>query len=264
MFVVALVVFVASLVSLGVIWYSYYQGQQKYGEIAEYADVNESSAIDELSVDWEALAAANPDVVAWVYIPGTAINYPVVRGADNDYYLTHDFDGAAGWLANYGAIFMDYRNVPGWTDEAYFIFGHHMNDGSMFADIAAMRDQQRFDASRTVYLLSPQGNFKLRTFSLVRCGVFDPIVQANFSDAQERTAYVQDKNDRAIVSVDDTPAAAEIAKCFAFATCDNFEEGRYVLYAYIEDTTAAGLAGTIGIASEDGQATGFVDEVGEV
>ena len=276
-FIVALVVFVGSFVSLGVIWYSYYQGQQEYDDLAEYfsvADVDEAAEpdevelvedienLDKLVVDWEALSAANPDVVAWVYVPGTAINYPVVHGSDNDYYLTHDFNGAAGWLANYGTIFMDYRNEPGWTDEAYFIYGHHMNDGSMFADIAGMSDQGRFDASRTVFLLSPQGNYRLRSFSLVSCGSDETIVQARFPDEQDRIAYVQDKINRSIVNVGAIPAAADITKYFAFTTCDNYEDGRLVLYAYIEDTTVTDLVGTIGLDEQNGLASGSVNEVG--
>ena len=94
-FIIALIVLVGSLVALGVIGFSYFQGQQKYQNVSQLANVGEGTMLsdsagadvepDKLSVDWAALKAANPDTVAWVYIPGTSISYPVVQGTDNDY-----------------------------------------------------------------------------------------------------------------------------------------------------------------------------------
>lgn len=270
-FVIALIIFVASLVALGVIGFSYYQGQQKYQSVSQLANVGEGSVtpsnasadVDpgKLSVDWAALKAANPDTVAWIFIPGTSISYPVVQGTDNDYYLTHDFDGEAGWLANYGAIFMDYRNKPDWSDACYFIYGHHMNDGSMFAGIVGLVDQARFEECRTIYLLSPNGNFKLRTFSLVHCAPDAEIVKSQFDDETQKNEYVHQAISDSVVEVADCPSPESIDKIFAFATCDNESWGRYVLYAYVEDSTVSGLTGTIGLEESDGSTKGFEESL---
>lgn len=271
-FIVALIIFIASLVALGVIGYSYYQGQQKYGGVAESANVSDlestltgevsAAQIDEVvKVDWDALLAANPDTVAWVYMPGTAISYPVVKGQDNEHYLTYDFDGTAGWLANYGAIFMDYRNNPNWSDQLYFIYGHHMNDGSMFADVVKLEDQARFDACRTVYILSPKGNFRLKTFALIHVSEDAEIVKANFGDEAMMREYIQEMINNSLVSAQDLPDISEMKKLFALGTCDAASWGREILYAYVEDTSVEGLSGTIGINTTDGNATGFVEEL---
>ncbi len=263
-FVIALIVLIASLVALGVIAFSYFQGQWKYGKVADDSgfDPNDNAGVAELNVDWDALLAVNGDTVAWLYVPNTNINYPVVRGEDNEYYLTHDFDGTAGWLANYGSVFMDYRNNPDWSDELYFLYGHHMNDGSMFTDVAAMTDQARFDECRTVYVLSPKGNFKLRTFAMVHVAADDPLVQPGFATPEDMAAYVQDKVNRSVVEPGKLPDVSKIKKAFAFATCDNlYSDGRYVLYAYVEETSAEGLSGDLGITADDGQANGFVNDL---
>ena len=264
-FVVALLVLIGSLVALGLIWFSYWQGQSKYRDIANEsgldADDVEGGNLAELSVDWDSLLASNADTVAWVYVPNTDINYPVVQAGDNDYYLTHDFDGEAGWLANYGSVFMDYRNNPDWSDSVYFVYGHHMNDGSMFTDLAGLVDQARFDECRTVYLLTPHGNFKLRTFAMLHVPADDEVVQQNFSSAQDMAAYVQDKIDRSVVVAGGIPDAGDITKAFAFATCDNqYTDGRYILYAYVDLTTAEGLTGELGVSTADGEA-GFVNDL---
>ncbi|HAM14838.1 MAG TPA: SrtB family sortase [Eggerthellaceae bacterium] len=259
-FVIAMIVLVASLGALGVIAFSYLQGQQKYDAIAQTSDFNPTQLENGLSatVDWDALLAANPDTAAWLYIPNTVVNYPVVQGQDNDHYLYYDFDGNQGWLAEYGAIFLDYRNKRDFSDPVSFIYGHHMNDGSMFASIAQMADQARFDECRTQYVLSPGGNYRLRSFALVHCGADEPIVETTFASRKDMVAYIQDKMDRSMVAVGDAPPAESIRKVFALATCDNYSAGRYILFCYVEDTTASGLSGNIGLGTnEEGQTVGF-------
>lgn len=241
--VVAVLVLLASLLALGAILASYYFGQQKYDALTEHVYTDPGSSNDPLyaTVDWDALLSDNADTVGWVYIPNTDINYPVVRGKDNDYYLSHDFYGDEGWLANFGAVFMDYRDKPDWTDQAYFFYGHHMNDGSMFADIAAMADQEYFDNARTIYLYSPSGNFELRSYSLLHVDASDPLVQIMFPNADDMTEYIQNKMDRSIVNGGEMPDPQDITKSFAFSTCDNYSQGRYVLFTYIERTTVFNL-----------------------
>lgn len=246
-FVVAAVVFAVAVVVLAFFLYSYFQGEQRYDQLAEHANVDASAQQDNaftlasMSVDWDELKAINSDLVGWIYVPHTKINYPVVRAEDNSYYISHDFDGAEGALTQFGAIFMDTRNNPDLSDEGYFIYGHHMNDGSMFAPIAAMADQQKFDEARTVYFLTPRGNLKLRSFSLLSWSADDSLVKTNFETDQERTDYVQVQIDSSIVNPGSIPPAQDITKFFAFVTCNSATAGRYVLYAYVDESTIPGI-----------------------
>ena len=241
-FWVALVVFVLALAALGLIGFSYWQGQQTYNDIAEQgfnppSDI-EGTSLADLTVDWDALKAVNPDTVGWIYIPGTPVNYPVVHTTDNDKYLTRDFKGSEGWIATFGAIFLAAENKGDFTDANNIVYGHHLNDGSMFACIADFEDKAKFGEHRTAYLLTPQGNYRLTTVSLVHVAADDPLAQTSFADEDERVAYVQDKIDRSVVKPADIPQAADMAQTFAFATCDNLPtDGRYVLYAYVADST---------------------------
>lgn len=247
-FWVALVVFIVAVVALGAIFFSYWQGQQTYKEIervgltvadldvaldgAEPADALTSDALD---VDWEALRAINPDIVAWIYVPGTVINYPIVQGDDDEYYLHHDFKGEGGWIAQFGTVFLSADNDPGFRDRNNIIYGHHMNDGSMFAAFSTFGNAAEFNSHRNVYLLTPQANYLLRTFAIDHVAADDPLAQVIFETDKDFASYVQDKMDRSVVSVpSDAPAANDIPKTFAFATCDNLaSDGRWVLFAYV-------------------------------
>ena len=73
-------------------------------------------------VDFVVLRETNPDIVAWIYIEGTKINYPIVQGEDNRYYLKHLFSGE--WNGS-GCIFLDFRNDASFADRHSIIYGHH-------------------------------------------------------------------------------------------------------------------------------------------
>ena len=265
-FWVALVVFALSLAALGVIGFGYWQGQRTYSEVAEQgftppSDI-EGTSLADLAVDWDALKAINPDTVGWIYIPGTTVNYPIVHTTDDVKYLKTDFQGETNWVVSFGAIFLAAENAGGFTDANNIVYGHHMNDGSMFSDIVKFEDEGVFNANRTVYILTPQGNYQLKTFSLVHCAADDPLAQTAFASEEERAAYVQDKLDRSVVGASDVPAAADMKQTFTFATCDNLPtDGRWVLFAYVADSTVGtGGAGEASGGLADPNAALAVDD----
>ncbi len=264
-FIVSMVVFVCAIAALGAIFFSYWQGQQTNKEIAEIGFTEPEPAVlaDEglsaFSVDWDALRAVNPDVVGWIYVPGTNINYPIVHTTDNDYYLKHDFKGSVGWIATFGAIFLSAENKADFSDANNMVYGHHLNDGSMFSAFAGFGDAGTFNDSRTIYILTPTNNFKLTTFSIVHCDADDPIAQVSFADDAERVSYVQDKIDRSVVAASGIPAAASMPRTFAFSTCDNLaSDGRWVLFAYVSETSSSKSDVAAGIANPEDAAA--VDE----
>ena len=249
-FIVSIVVFVGALAALGAIGYQYWAQQNAYNGLEEYAEVDDNAnlALSDLKVDWDGLRAINPDIVAWVYVPGTPINYPVVQGSDNQEYLHKAFDGSTGWLASAGTIFLDASNASDLSDQNNALYGHHMNDGSMFASLADFEDQDTFDSHRDIYVLTPQGNYRLKTFALVKTTGSDASYQA----------YVQDKLNRSVVSQKgDTLTATDIKQSVLFSTCEYSQnDGRAVLFAAVVETTAANdpylsssTSGTTGLSS---------------
>ncbi len=241
-FIVAIVVLVGALAALGAIGYQYYSQQRAYSDLEKYAQMQEGNNVSlaSLTVDWDGLRSINPDIVAWIYVPGTVINYPVVQGVDNEEYLHKAFDGSTGWLASAGTIFLDSTNNSLLTDRNNALYGHHMNDGSMFAALADFVDQTTFDEHREIYVLTPQGNYRLETFAVVKTVGSDAIVQTTFSDDSSYRAYVQDKLDRSEVKQNGQVfTASDIKQSMLFSTCEYTQnDGRSVLFAAVVETTA--------------------------
>ncbi|MDL2293368.1 class B sortase [Ruminococcaceae bacterium OttesenSCG-928-D13] len=100
-------------------------------------------------VDLRALQALNSDCVAWLELPGVEIEYPVLRGGDNDYYLNHTFERAQNAS---GAIFMDFRSSADFTDGHSLIYGHNMLDGSMFSGLDRYQDNAFLAENPMLYI----------------------------------------------------------------------------------------------------------------
>ncbi len=247
-FRISLAVLVVSLVLLGVIGVSYWQGANKYEGVAKEAlPVQDTALVSPLEtvVDWESLWAVNPETIAWVYIPGTEVNYPIVHTSDNDKYIKTDFQGETNWVVSYGAIFLDYACEADLSCQNNFFFGHNMNNGAMFNALASFGSNEVFNKHRAVYLYTPQGNYELRSFAFLHVAADDGLVQPQTGDAADQSAYVQQQMDRSVAIPEGSlPSASEISKTFVFITCDNLaSDGRYALYCYVSDSTVEGVEG---------------------
>lgn len=131
---------------------------EKTTEAVSEGDTTETTAAGELNVDFAVLQKINPQIVAWIYSPDTVINYPVVQGTDNAYYLTHLSDGT--YNAS-GSIFADYRNHL-FQDTNTILFGHHMKDGSMFRSLVNYEKQSYYEQHPVMYLYTPDAKYELQ------------------------------------------------------------------------------------------------------
>lgn len=117
---------------------------------------------EQIQVDFEKLLAKYPDVVGYIYGANTGINYPVVKGVNNDYYLNHDYDGKTN---NNGAIFLEECCSRSFSNSNCIIYGHHMKSGLMFAALEKYKSQSFYDAHPCFYLYTPTQNYRLDIFA---------------------------------------------------------------------------------------------------
>lgn len=131
---------------------------------------NELSVVDDIlteenvilpSVDFDSLKEINTDIIGWLTIPDTVVNYPVSQAEDNSYYLTHLYDGTYNKT---GCLFADFENQADFSDRNTIIYGHNMRDGSMFAALNSYDSQEFFDAHKELYLVTPSGGYVVELF----------------------------------------------------------------------------------------------------
>lgn len=116
-------------------------------------DSLENYDIRDWAPDFETLWQKCEDIYAWLYVPGTDIDYPVVQHPTQaDYYLRRDLSGKS---ATAGCIFTEYYNAKDWTDYNTVIYGHNMHNGTMFATLHNFEEKDFFDENRYVYIYTP-------------------------------------------------------------------------------------------------------------
>lgn len=114
-------------------------------------------------VDWEGLWEVNPDVYAWITIPGTNIDYPVLQHAtDNSYYLNYNIDGSYGFP---GCIYTENLNSKDFTDNNTVIYGHDLKAGTMFTQLHNFREKEFFDEYDRVYIYTPDRTYEYLIFA---------------------------------------------------------------------------------------------------
>lgn len=178
-------------------------------------------------VDFEALWEINPDVVGWIYIEGTNINYPIVQGETNNTYLHHLINGK--YNAS-GSIFMDFRNNPDYTDRNTVLYGHHMGDGSMFAHITKYQRQSYYEAHPTGYLFTPERTYELIFFSGYVTDMRGNAWQMTFPSAQDYAQWLQDTASRSLFSCGILPTVSD--QVLTLSTCTyEYDGARFVLSA---------------------------------
>ena len=141
------------------IWYGEKSHRQAavYGQLAaavQRADPAPTQAGEGTPLDdYRALSEENPDMVGWIRIDGTNIDYPVVQCADEpNYYLKHDF---AGRYTDFGCPFAQANCDVQDPSDNVILYGHNMKDGSMFSDLVRYQSRSFWETHRTIHFDTP-------------------------------------------------------------------------------------------------------------
>lgn len=180
-------------------------------------------------VDFDALLALNPDVVGWLYIPGTRVNYPVLQGDTNDSYI---YRLMTGEYNSSGSIFLEAGISPEFTSRNNPIYGHHMKNGTMFADVADYRDQSYYDAHPYALLLTPEKNYYVRIFSGYVTDTWDDVWDTAFSEA-EFAQWLEKASRNSYFDADVIPTPSD--RIVTLSTCTyEYDNARFVVHGILE------------------------------
>ncbi len=229
------VVIASVLVFLGAAWALYYnmvflsmQNAQLNGDIQRIAHVtslqdgsSEDGSADgssaspkkgsKSSINWDELHKINKEIVAWIQIKGTQIDYPVLwhkgDSASGQYYLNHNYKGG---YDSYGCIFLDYRCTQGMDSKNIVLHGHHMNDGSMFGNLmkygGTTGNLDFYKKHSTIIFDTPQGDgvYKIisvyKTNTLSAHGKFFNYMVGNFQNEKDFMNYVYNVRIRSLIN----------------------------------------------------------------
>lgn len=218
--------------------HEYSQGDEAYALLRIQAENQLTAEKDVISVpaaiavnpvreiNFSALIQVNSEVVAWISSEDRIIDYPIVQGTDNEYYLTHLFSGKKNKL---GSLFVDYRTAGDFSGQTTIVYGHNMKDGSMFSSLAKYKDQEYFDKHPSMRLYTPSGVYTLEFFAgIVADGDYE-FIRHQFHDDQDFLTYIDAlKKDSTFMS-DVSVAANE--RIVALCTCSyEFNNARYALF----------------------------------
>ncbi|MBE6883935.1 MAG: class B sortase [Ruminococcaceae bacterium] len=227
----------------------YNEGEKSYDHLAQYVQVekmpeetekvsNKKEDEEELQeevinwpeVDFEELRAINPDIIGWIYIEGTYINYPIVQGKDNDYYLYRLFDGTSNRA---GSIFLDYQNQPDFSDRHNIVYGHHLKNDTMFAALMKYQDQKFYEEHPYAMILTPEKNYKLEFFAGYVTNTQDESWKLSFESDEEYLTWIENAVKKSSIESGIVPSAED--RVLTLSTCAyDFDNARYVLLGVLK------------------------------
>jgi sortase B len=233
------------VISVGVAAYSginlykglkdYRESESAYTALASETKSEEKEVVEEETgtvykydtADFTSLAQINSDVAGWLSLQDTVINYPVVQGTDNEYYLEHLFTRE---LNHTGCIFIDYRNRKDFSDRNTALYAHHMRNGSMFAELEGYRDQSYYDSHKELILQTPDGVYLVQPFAGLLADGSTDYIQFDFPTNESFMTYVNDMIAKSTFVSDVIIEPTD--RIITMSTCRyDVADGRYAVFA---------------------------------
>lgn len=182
--------------------------------------------------DLQQLRGVNPDVLGWIYIPDTAVSYPLMYSTEAEQYLYQSWDGQQNRA---GSIFLEHQNKTDFTDFNTIIYGHNMKNGSMFGDLVSYWQQEFADRHPYVYLVTDRGISRYAVFAAYEAGVQSNTYRLYFADDAQKQACVAEYLGQSLVQM---PAVADgTAPILTLSTCTGTGtyETRWVVQAVLTE-----------------------------
>ena len=181
------------------------------------------------------LKKLNPDVKAWIQVPKTNIDYPVVQGQDDMEYINKNVYGE---FELSGAIFLSCLNKDDFSDPYNLVYGHNMKNGGMFADVADFTNKEYFETHQKGKLYLTDATRKIRFFACMKVTAADAKIYHPDGYRKENLKDLLDYIQANAVQYRDANVADENS-LIALSTCSEAEtNGRVVLIGKLEREVA--------------------------
>ena len=177
-----------------------------------------------ISIDFSKLTAENEDIVGWIYSQDTPINYPVVQTNNNSKYLHSDLNG--NYLIN-GTIFVDYRNQEIGKDLNYIVYGHSMNNESMFGSLLNYKEQSYYESHPTIYYLTDIADYRIELIAGLVVST-DELIYQTTPDLDNLESYIKQARENSSFKSNTKYQVGD--NIITLSTCTyEYDDARYVL-----------------------------------
>lgn len=218
------------------IYLEYKEGTDEYEDLRQYVkdevpeegtgNNGEEGGDREQRVAFDELRALNEDVIGWIEIPDTQVNYPILKGEDDAYYLNHTFNHTVN---SSGSIFMEVLNSPDFTDLHTIIYGHNMKNGAMFGELKEYKSPSFLVAHPLIYIDLEDGTHAYEIFSCYQTTVKSDSYTIGFERNDEYSAFLKKLKDRA--DYDTGVEVSVVDDIISLSTCDKSGTKRYLVHA---------------------------------
>lgn len=232
--VICVCVFVYSGYNLISILLEYQKIDNEYSQLRDvYTERIEDKRDNQyMVVDWQALAKKNKDVIGWIDIPDTNINYPVLQGETNDTYIRSTIENKYSIA---GSIFVDSNNQNPFTDFNTVLYGHNMKNDSMFSDLNEYLDETFVDGHPYIYIYLPDETVsKYKIVSAHKIDAYSELYQTSVNDTKSFYQKLMEGNALSVeFSQDGKTPLLMLSTC---ATYDVDNPSRVVVHAALEQS----------------------------
>ena len=232
-----LILVIIAIISIITIYNTYYK-ETKTDDILSDIKVDETQITEtktEKMLQLEELKKENNDIVAWLEILNTKINYPVLQTSDNEYYMKHNYKKEK---SGDGSIFLDKDYNWDIPSSNLLIYGHNNKNGNMFQDLLKYEDENYYKEHPTIQFTTVNEDctydiiavFKSRVYYKSEQNVFRYYYFINAENEEEYNNYVEESKK---ASLYDTGKTAEYGdQLLTLSTCEySQEDGRFVIVA---------------------------------
>ena len=182
--IICIFIFCISTWKLYGYYISYKKAKDTYSKIAKE---NVKISKNERKIDFKKLKSQNQDIAGWIYIRGTTIDYPIVQGKDNEEYLHQDFNKKK---SSSGTIFLDNNCKKDFTSDNNIIYGHHMKNGTMFAQLLKFREKSFLKKHNEIMIFTPDRTIHLKVISAYAQKAQNKI-PVTFANDEQKKAYIK-------------------------------------------------------------------------
>lgn len=188
--------------------------------------------VPKLHLNFNSLYSANPNIFAWINIPGTKVDYPILQHpTDTAYYLNHNIDGSEGYP---GCLYTEYYNSTEMTSFNTVIYGHNMKDGSMFHTLHSYEKEDFLNDNPYVYIFTPKGTIVYKIFAATQYSDKHILYEYDFEKKEDRQKFIDTVKGWDNAVVDEEADVTADSKLITLSTCVSPSSSkRYIVVAYM-------------------------------